>query len=258
MKLEDIPIITYHKISNENEFGLTTVTLKKFAEQIKFLFESGYSSITFVDYLKGKIPPKPIIISFDDTYQNIFKNAFPVLKQYNYNAVLFIIANFIGKMNEWEAYKIQRKFRHADASEINIMISNGYEIASHGLSHSYLPSLSSEKLNDELLTSKNFLENLFQKEILTFSYPYGKYSKKVLDQVTNAGYQFATTNANIFHKKTYRNLNLQRRSIYRNDSLKTFMNKVNMFHVHNYNFYAEWLIQKGAYVGIIKKLLIDN
>ena len=114
MNIFDIPIITYHKVSSQKEFGLTTIIPTAFRQQIELLYEQGYNSITFKEFDSGNdLPEKPIIISFDDTYQNVYEYAFPIMKEYNYRGIIFVISDYIGKRNDWEAYSIQRNFFHA-------------------------------------------------------------------------------------------------------------------------------------------------
>ena len=66
--------------------------------------------------------------------------------------------------------------------EIIFIDSLGFEIGSHGISHTLLSRLDIKKQNDEILLSKLFLENLLNKKIDSFCYPYG--TKNSYDQTT--------------------------------------------------------------------------
>ena len=115
----DIPIITYHKISNQKEFGLTTVSKRQFEIQMKYLKSNGYTSVCFKNLTQEySLPEKPIIITFDDGYESIYQNAFPILKKYNFMAVVYIITDYIGRFNLWEAAPFQQKFRHLSKDQI--------------------------------------------------------------------------------------------------------------------------------------------
>ena len=251
MTIFEIPIITYHKISPQKEFGLTTISPEVFSKQIDFLYQSGYQAITFEEYSKNpdNCPQKPIIISFDDTYQCVNEYAFPIMKERNFKGVLFVLADYIGKYNTWEAFPVQRKFKHADNEEIIEMAEYGFEIASHGLTHSCLPYLSSENISNEVNESKSKLEKLFRKKLITFCYPYGKYSKKVISRLQKSDYKFATSNINF---DTLSNYTIKRRSIYSSDSFFDFSDKIMNHNKLDKNYFKEWIIQTGAYAGILK------
>ena len=70
----DIPIITYHKISDKKEFGLTTVSTDQFDSQMKYLKLNGYDTVCFRDIEpESRLPHKPIIITFDDISFRVFQ-----------------------------------------------------------------------------------------------------------------------------------------------------------------------------------------
>ena len=159
--MEYFPILAYHKISPEKEFGLTTISPQIFERQINIILESGFTPITFEKLaLKNKLPEKPIIISFDDGYESVYNHALPVLEKYNIQAVVYIIAGYIGEINNWESFSLQRKYRHLSKSQIRELSDLNFEIGSHGLSHPYLPALYKIELHDELDTSQKVIEDI--------------------------------------------------------------------------------------------------
>jgi len=75
---------------------------EEFAAQLDYLREEGYTTITPQDYArarKGKqeLPEKPVILSFDDGYEDNYTNAYPILKKYNLKATIFIVTGFVSK-----------------------------------------------------------------------------------------------------------------------------------------------------------------
>lgn len=259
MNIYDIPIITYHKISNQKEFGLTTVFPDNFKKQVQLLIEKGYQTITFQQFSENSnLPEKPIIISFDDTYKSVYQNAFPIMQDFNYRGVIFVISDYIGKMNNWEAYAVQRNHLHANADEIKEMLQNGFEIGSHSKNHKFLPLMNAKEIEEELNVSKKILENNFNVKIKSFCYPFGGYNKRVVSITDKCGFDFGVGNIkfNLYSKPNQ--LSLQRRSIYSTDGLTAFYKKVRGPLHKNISFLSEWLIQKGAYAGIIKSKLYNQ
>lgn len=257
MTIFDIPVITYHKISSQKEFGLTTISPKNFQKQMQLLADIGYQAITFKQYDSDQnLPDKPIIISFDDTYRSVYKNAFPIMKEFNFLGLLLIISDYIDKKNDWEAYSIQRQYYHANKDEIAEMLEYGFEIGSHSKTHKYLPYLNSIKIGTELNESKIILEKTFDTNIYTCCYPYGGYNAKVIKVAEDSGYKYGMGNLKLTSQLNMNRLCLQRRSIYSTDSISTFYNKVNTPSKLNLNLAAEWFIQKGAFAGILKNKYI--
>jgi len=250
----NIPIITYHKISNNKEPGLTTISISRFETHLKLLQSQGYSSITFKDLKeKRSIPAKPIIITFDDGYQCVYKNALPLLQKHNFRAVIYMVSGHLGKMNTWEAYSIQRRFKHLDRNEILDLNNNGFEIASHSNHHHYLPSCPDSIIGSEVKDSKKTLEDITGDHVISFCYPYGKYSERIAHFVQDAGYYYATCNISLSNRNGQDNYALQRRSIYYTDSVKNFIDKINKPFKFSTTVLAEWIIQKGSLAGIVKK-----
>jgi len=168
----NIPIITYHKISDRKEVGLTTISKKIFENQMTYLKTNGYTSVCFKDLAPGyRLPDKPIIITFDDGYENIFHNAAPILKKYRFKSVIFVVTDYFGKYNLWEAVPFQQKFKHLSKDQILELSDCGHEIASHGKRHRYLPLLNIDALNEAIEGSKVQLDTVLGKILSVFAIP---------------------------------------------------------------------------------------
>jgi len=174
------PIYMLHSISYSNPkqkwwYGIT-FSPPKFKLFIKKLKEKKVVFLTFKDFdkiinNKIKAPKKAVILTFDDGYDDIYKNALPVLKKYNAKWVFFIIVNKVWKkwyMN-WEEIKTLQKY--------------GNEIWSHSLNHQDLRFLKISQLQKEIVLSKKILENKLNTNIISFCYPAWKYNKKTLNLV---------------------------------------------------------------------------
>lgn len=101
-----LTVLMYHKISTDRSDELT-VCQAQFAAQLQWLKENGYTPISFVDLIAhhqcpATLPQKPIIITFDDNYQNNFELAYPLLRQFHFKATIFVPVGLVGKTNVWD------------------------------------------------------------------------------------------------------------------------------------------------------------
>ena len=180
-----IPILMYHYIrtvSDPNDklgIGLS-VPPEKFISQLDYLQTQGYDTINFNDVAAGNIPSKPIILTFDDGYQDFYTSAYPELKKRNMTAVSFVIVNKNGG-------------DYMNNSEIKELADNNIEIGSHTLSHPDLSKLTDAKAATEINQSKDDIEKITGKKIISFCYPSGEFNDGTVKLVKEAGYSFATT-----------------------------------------------------------------
>jgi peptidoglycan/xylan/chitin deacetylase (PgdA/CDA1 family) len=185
-----VPILVYHHIRTSIPVGSRverrlTVTVEIFDNQMKYLHENGYQVITFADLVNclkkgGELPPKPVIISFDDGWEDQFVYALPRLEEYHYIATFFVVTNFVGSRGfvSW--------------SKLRTIVAEGMEIGSHSRSHPYLDKIENPRtLWDQIYTSKQILESQLGVAVDEFAYPYGSYNEAIASTVRLAGYKTA-------------------------------------------------------------------
>jgi len=183
---KQIPIFMYHHIRDFNDpadqIGTNlSVPVADFASQLDDILNRGYQAINFNDLLSKTPIEKPIILTFDDGYANFYQNAYPELKKRNFKAVVFIISSKIGAND------------YLTADQIIELDQNNIEIGSHTISHLNLAASDSANATQEITGSKNILEDLIGRPVISFCYPIGKYTADSEAMVKNAGYQFAVT-----------------------------------------------------------------
>lgn len=183
-----VPILTYHYIralpGDDDPLGQNlSVSPENFAKQMAYLSSAGYQSITFDDLRAGNIPAKPVIITFDDGYEDAYQNAYPVLEKYDFKGVFYIITSFVGK----DLYLTW--------PQIIEMSEAGMIFGSHSVSHPDLTSnkLTSTQIVGELKNSKKSLESRLSKMVNDFCYPSGKALTSTVDYIYDAGYKTATS-----------------------------------------------------------------
>lgn len=176
-----IPVLLYHRVGYTTD--ALTIPPERLASDLAELKQNGYETISlnaFEDYLDGKdvqLPANPILITFDDSYQDNYDNAFPILKQNDDIATFFIITGFVDGNKD-----------RLTSQEIKEMYAAGMSFGSHTVSHTPLGQESQERARNELLLSKQFLENLLGTPITTIAYPEGSYTAETIRIATELGY----------------------------------------------------------------------
>ncbi len=165
-----VPILMYHHVSakpakNSLDFGLTVKT-PDFAAQMDFLAKNGYHPITLTMlfdhlYYGLPLPRRPIILSFDDGYEDNYTDAFPILQRHHFVAEINIITGMIGG---W----------YLTWQQIRQMAAAGIEIGSHTIHHLSLADVSPQTARTELLDSRTTLEQQLGVPIQFFCYPSGE------------------------------------------------------------------------------------
>jgi peptidoglycan/xylan/chitin deacetylase (PgdA/CDA1 family) len=247
MTIADIPILNYHKIEKKSDIGITSRHPQQLERDISFLYEQGYQTITFEQYAEGiNLPERPVVLTFDDGYQSVYTEAFPVFKKYNFTAVIFMPTAFIGKTNDWDIQFSGQKYVHLNRTELKHLSAAGFEIASHGRTHRSFTAMSLSEVERELVQSKQELESLTGKRVQTVCYPFGCFNEQVLNRAEQAGYRFGLASLYFTrHKAVKRELALRRFNIYRQDSLNVLNRKIT---TDFFTFYGlrDWLFQLGG------------
>ena len=195
-----IPILTYHHTEQAPPKGFPMrslwVTPSSFSTQMRWLSRLGYRGLAMSElmpYLRGEKKGKVVGITLDDGYQSNVSHALPILKQHGFSATCYVVSGRLGQHNEWDAALGMAKAALMSGEEMRAWVDAGMEVGSHTCSHADLSRLSLAEARHELLQSKSDLENLLQKPVTQFCYPYGHFSPEHEVLVSQAGYEAATT-----------------------------------------------------------------
>lgn len=180
-----VPILMYHSIA-VHPLNTLQIPPDSFAQQMQYLHTAGYNTITFEDledWESGKpIPVKPVLITFDDGYEDNYTFAYPVLQQYGFKATIFLISGHIGPP------------RHLSWDQIAQMRQSGLiEFGAHTETHQDLTTLTSDQQTEEISGSKQAIEGHIGAPVIAFNYPSGRYNDAVVQETSDAGYKFAVT-----------------------------------------------------------------
>ncbi len=190
-----VPILLYHHISDEGPGNRYFVSPAAFDAQMKWLYDHGYQTIT-VSQLSGLIinggemPLKPVAITFDDGDADMVTNALPILKKYGFVATSYLIVRWIDAP------------QYITSDQVNQLISEGWEIGSHSMSHVDLTQ-NEENLAYEVGESRSRLNEKFGLNVKSFAYPFGMIDKKVADFTANSDYTSAVGLGNTYQQGLY-------------------------------------------------------
>lgn len=178
--LVNIPILLYHHVQNTDYPSRYRVPPEKFEQQMKLLHDWEYTTIT-TDMLveaitKGAaLPPRPVLITFDDGDMDVYENAFPIMQKYGFTGVFYLVANYVNQPG------------YITVEQIREMTGAGWEIGSHSLNHIDLV-LNPKRQRAEVVESKQKLEKLLGVPVRTFAYPFGRAGGGVINYVHYAKY----------------------------------------------------------------------
>src|ERR1700743_352943 len=188
-----MPFLEYHVLGHPPEgapYPELYVGRTDFEKQMDWLEERGYEAVTRkqgeeAGYHAGTLPPKPIVISFDDGYRPQFTFALPTLRKHGWAGVLHLQA---AGSELYEAH-------------VRAMIAAGWELAAHTIHHLDLTELGPEELKEEVAGSRKILSEEFNVPVDNFCYPAGQFDETVIKAVEAAGYTGATTEISGFADK---------------------------------------------------------
>lgn len=206
------PIIMYHNVAVLDDPKLNDVTPETFRNEMFFLVKEHYTVHTLDDFLEARnkqeqLPNRSVIITFDDGFEGVYQYAFPILKEFNLPAIVFIPSDFINK----EGYLTLNQIKEMQDSGL---ISFG----SHTVSHSYLPELSADRQEWEIKESKHRLEAILGKEVNYLAYPSGGFTENIKDILKANGYKVAVTTNRGYDRTGQDLFELKRVSMRNNDA----------------------------------------
>ena len=195
-----VPILMYHHIGDlpidATELQTTwTVTPKNFDAQMQWLARSGFHSIAMaqlVAHLKNRqpLPAKPIIISFDDGWEEQFSTAFPIMTRYGLSGTFFVYTQPLDHT------------QYMTWAQVQALATGGMDIQSHSITHPHLRTMAPDAAFKEIADSKATLEKRLGKPVVAFCYPFGEYNNAIVEMVKRAGYESAVTLAGGYRQRT--------------------------------------------------------
>jgi peptidoglycan/xylan/chitin deacetylase (PgdA/CDA1 family) len=188
-----LPVLMYHRIDRLTPQlppitrGLT-VTPASFSAQMHYIASHGYHTVSqeqvFQALEHGRpLPARPVMITFDDGYRDVWGKASPVIKRLHLRATAYVITSRISGPDpdflQW--------------GMLPLLQARGIEIGSHTVHHLDLTREPDAVVESELVDSRATLQRHLGHPVQWFAYPFGGVDAHVAAMVRAAGYVLAVT-----------------------------------------------------------------
>jgi peptidoglycan/xylan/chitin deacetylase (PgdA/CDA1 family) len=216
-----VPILEYHVVGTPPPgapFPELYVRRSAFAGQLQWLHRHRFQPVTLrrvYDYwTRGyALPPRPVVLSFDDGYPEDFTNVRPLLLHRHWPAILNLAVQNV----------LDRKLT---IPQLRTMTREGWEVDAHTLTHPDLTTLGTAELRRQVAGSRRWIRQRLKVPVEFFCYPSGRHDSAVLRAVRAAGFLGATTEVQGDASPADGFLTLDRRRVNGSDSLATFAAKL--------------------------------
>lgn len=203
-----LPIIMYHSMLKETaRQGTYVISPDDFGKDLLYLQKKGYTTVLMKDviqYVKSgtPLPPKPILLTFDDGYYNNYYYAYPLIQKYNMKMIISPIGYYTDIFSGGDAD--HPNYSYCTWEEINEMMRSGlveFQNHTYNLHSNAGTRIGAQKLKSE---SKAQYESLLRADLgkmqqemqqhtgytpTTFVYPFGASSKESTAILKKIGFQ---------------------------------------------------------------------
>lgn len=197
---QTIPILMYHEVSPVPEplFRKYIVTPPAFRRQMWWLRGASYNPVSLGQLVASRLggaalPSRPIVITFDDGFQDCIEYAADILSANGFTASFFFVAGLIGRTSRWLLAERGFERQLATMASARRLIDEGFECGAHSLTHPRLATLPEAACREELARSRSVLEQGLGRPVVHMAYPHGSFDARVRELAGEAGYQTACT-----------------------------------------------------------------
>lgn len=193
-----LAVLCYHQIHQKADTEMVT-TPERFRQQLDFLQQQGYQTVNLEQaqaFLQGKLSarkfPKPLLITFDDGYDGVFRYAYPQLKKHHMKGVVFLVVSQVDRLKP-TAHLTREQVREMDRSGVFEFGSHSYDM------HIPIPERRAEgqvsafAIRRDLTRSREVLQNWLGKPVRSLAWPYGHYDEGCLELARQSGFRLVFT-----------------------------------------------------------------
>ncbi len=168
----------------------------QFAEQMEHIAAGGFQTLTVSQLAAAladptaSMPERPLLITFDDGFQEWHSVALPILTRLGLASTAYIITGCLGGQSRWLASLGEGDRPMLSAGQVRDLDEAGVEIGAHGHRHVPLDELQFSDAVIDIDTSRARLEEIVGHRIMTFAYPYGSHTGSIKRHVETSGFEF--------------------------------------------------------------------
>ena len=193
-----VPILMYHSVAATGD--PLSVTPEQLDAHLAYLESAGFTTVSLSQVLdheegKGSLPSHPIVLTFDDGYEDAYSAALPLLKKRGQTATFFVVSGFMGRDHQHRVVDRASGKPYLTWDETRALRDAGMEIGSHTVNHGKLTELHPDAVRIQLEHSKRDLEAKLGQKVSVFAYPFTAHRFGVRKAVLAAGYRGAVVGA---------------------------------------------------------------
>lgn len=233
-----ISILMYHQVGEfprPAAHRSTYCHIRRFKAQMAWLRHFRYRVIGLDQAfaaLSGEkpVPDHAVVLTFDDGCEDFNDYVLPVLRRYNFPATVFPVAGLLGRESEWFAAQGREAPKIMDGETLRQLRQLGILVGGHTMTHPRLSRIGRAEMKQEIVQSKEVLEDLLGESLDFFCYPYGDFDTEITRTVREAGYRCALSCIRGSATGADDPFLLPRKAISWGDSLAGFFWKLHMKH----------------------------
>lgn len=138
-----------------------------------------------------ELPPRLVILTFDDGYADFYTSAFPALQRHGFTATLYVATEFVGSTSCWLQHMGEGMRPMLTWEQLAEISAGSIECGAHTHTHQALDMLPLSEARDEIVRSKELLEDHLGIQVSSFAYPFGYYNARVRQTVQAIGFSSA-------------------------------------------------------------------
>jgi peptidoglycan/xylan/chitin deacetylase (PgdA/CDA1 family) len=221
-----VPILLSHyvrtnPVASDREGFRLSVTPANFARQMALLHADGAHAVSLAEVMRAlaggpPLPPRPVVLSFDDGHDDFAYRAVPVLQDNGLTATSFVVPGFLGRSS------------YMTVDQLHAVVAAGMTVGAHTMHHVDLARVAPSVAADEITRSRSVLQQLTGQPVADFAYPYGIFTSRVVEMVASAGFADAATTEPGMRQYASQPFLLRRNEVGGYDTLSSFAQKAGL------------------------------
>jgi peptidoglycan/xylan/chitin deacetylase (PgdA/CDA1 family) len=181
-----LPIINFHSIDDDG--STISFSPRQFQRGLSRLHERGFHTLTLLQALeclehRKPFPEQSLIMTFDDGFQTVYDQAFPVLRRYGMTATVFLTVGTRPVSDISQRLPAHEGRCMVSWREVIEMQREGIDFGAHTLTHPDLTKVAPDRWEEEIVGSQRMIADILGTDVPTFSYPHGRFNQRIHDIV---------------------------------------------------------------------------